>query len=46
MFIGVIVSAKEAEQIRREIDDTSLQASFGVVAARQARARGKTKVTK
>ena len=39
VFIGVVVSATEAEQIRRELDDTSLQATFGVVAARQARAR-------
>ena len=41
VFIGVVVSSTEAAKMRRELDDTALQASFGVVAERQARARRK-----
>jgi orotidine-5'-phosphate decarboxylase len=43
VFIGVVVSPTEAQQIRRELDDTALQASFGVVASRQSRARRRSK---
>lgn len=41
VFVGVVVSSREAAKMRRELDDTALQASFGVVAERQARARRK-----
>jgi orotidine-5'-phosphate decarboxylase len=43
VFIGIVVSPTEAEQVRRDLDDTSLQASFVVVAARQSRARRRSK---
>ena len=43
VFIGVVVSPTEADQIRRELDDTALQASFGAVAVRQARRRRRTR---